>query len=368
MVGQARRWVAALVLGGLVLATGWGLWAIRPVLAPFLLAIGIAYIIAPLVNGLARRGMSRGWAIVTVYAMLAASLALVVVKVLPQVVEETRRLAEAIPAYSLMAREWVDSLQQRVREMGVHPGIRDVLNRLITDVEIGSVRALEQLLDVSTLRRAAGLLASLLLAPFLAFYLLKDMERFKERFVRSLPGRYRQELLALLRGLDRVLSGFVRGQILLALAVGLLASIATWLLGLRYTVLLGIWAGSTEFIPYIGPVLGAMPAVLAGLSVSPLTGLETTLAFLFIQQIENAILSPKIMGDSVGLHPLVVLFVVLAGGYVAGPWGLVLALPLTGLARVVWCFIVARLTEAPAGAATPAPALRPERHAPAPKK
>lgn len=358
MAGQARRWVAALVLGGLVLATGWGLWTIRPVLAPFLLAVAIAYIIAPLVNTLARLGLGRGWAILAVYAAIVALLALVVVKVLPQVLDETRRLAEAIPAYSLMARGWVDGVQQRVREMGIHPGVRDVLNRLITDVEVGSVRTLEHLLDVSTLQKAAGLLASLLLAPFLAFYLLKDMERFKEKFVRSLPGRYRQDILALLRGLDQVLAGFVRGQIMLALAVGTLAGVATWLLGLKYNILLGLWAGSTEFIPYVGPVLGALPSVLAGLSVGPVTGIETAVAFAIIQQIENAVLSPKIMGESVGLHPLAVLFVVLAGGYLAGPWGLILALPVTGLGRVLWCFFIARLTEAPP--AVPAPALRPE--------
>lgn len=352
--------MAALVLGGLVLAAGWGLWVIRPVLAPFLLAIAIAYLLAPLVNGLARLGLSRGWAILAVYAVLGALSALAVVKLLPAAVAEVRRLTESIPLYSERARGLTDGLQRWVREMGFPPELRDSLDRAITQVEVGSVTTLQGLLDVRTLEAAASFVISLLMAPFLAFYLLKDLDRFKERFLLSLPRKYRQEIIQLLRGLDRVLSGFVRGQILLAVAVGSLAALATWLLGLRFAVLLGIWAGLTEFIPYVGPVLGAVPAVLAGLSISPWKAVQVALAFAIIQQLENAVLSPKILGESIGLHPIVVLFAVLTGGYLAGGWGLVLALPVAGLIRVLWCFLIARLTEASAAAILAAPAARPE--------
>lgn len=362
--------MTALVIGGLVLATGWGLWVIRPVLAPFLMAMMIAYLIAPLVNALARRGLSRGWAIIAVYAFLLAFGVLAVGKLLPQAMLQTRKLAEAIPAYALRARELVDGLQQRVREMGAPPELRDVLDRTITTLAERAVLALGHVLSIESLRHAASLVGSLLLAPFLTFYLLKDIERFKERFVRSLPRRYRHEILCLLRGLDRVLAGFVRGQIMLALAVGSLSAAATAFLGYRYFLLLGMWAGLTEFIPYVGPVLGAIPAVLAGLSVSPVLALETVVAFALIQQLENAVLSPRIMGESVGLHPLAVMFSVLAGGYLFGTWGMILALPVAGLLRVVWAFLVARMTDVPLAAPAPqgavrrsflpAPALRPE--------
>lgn len=362
---KRRRIVAALVIGGLVLATGWGLWVIRPVLAPFLMAIVVAYLISPLVGTLSRWGLSRGWAILAAYALLLAVGAVIVGKVLPNAAKQARGLSEAIPLYSMKARQLVDGLQQRVRDGGAPPELRDVLDRLITNLETRSVQALSQLLSIRTLQQAAGLLGSLLLAPFLAFYMLRDIDRFKERAVRSLPSRYRNDLVGLLRGLDRVLAGFVRGQILLGLAVGSLAALATGLLGFRYFVLLGIWAGLTEFIPYVGPVLGAIPAVLAGLSISPLLALQTAIAFALIQQLENAVLSPRIMGESVGLHPLAVMFSVLAGGYLAAPWGLILALPVAGVLRVLWAFLVARLTEVPPGAYTvgrlvAAPAARPE--------
>lgn len=165
----------------------------------------------------------------------------------------------------------------------------------------------------------------------------------------------------LLRDLDQVISGFVRGQILLSLAVGSLSALTAVLFGLRYSLLLGFWAGLTEFIPYVGPVVGAVPAVLAGLAVSPLRAVEVALAFAVIQQIESALLSPKIMAENVGLHPLMVMLTVLTGGYLLGGVGLILAVPTVGLVRVLWRFAVARLTDPPGYSMTPAvPMARPE--------
>lgn len=347
MTTKGRRIAAALVLGGLVLATGWGLWLIRPVLAPFLLAVMISYLLAPLVNALGRRGVHRGWAILLVFGAIGGVIGLGLWKLLPAAVAEMRRLAEAIPEYSVRALDIVDGLQQRVRETWMPPGLRESVHQSITEMEVRSVQALNRLLGADTIKEAAGFLLALIVAPFLAFYLLKDLDQFKERFVGALPSRYRLEILGLLRGLDRVLAGFVRGQLLLALTVGGMATLATYLLGLRYAVLLGIWAGITELVPYVGPFLGAVPAVLAGISVSPLLAIQVALAFFIIQQLEGAVLSPKIMGDSVGLHPLVVILAILAGGTLFGVWGMILALPVAGTVRVVWCFLIARLTEAP---------------------
>lgn len=345
MTTKGRRAAAALVLGGLAVATVWGLWLVRPVLAPFFLAIVIAYLVAPLVNALSGRGLSRGWAIAVVFGLLGALIGLAVVKFVPQFMREAHRLMDAIPAYTEQTLTAIDGLKGRLQEMGMPPAMQEALVRMITEAEHASVRTLDRMVNLGALRQVAGFLLSLLLAPFLAVYLLKDMERFKERFIATIPQRSRAQVVGLLRGLDAVLAGFVRGQVLLGLAVGGLAGVAVHLIGLRYAILLGVWAGLTEFIPYVGPVLGMIPSVVAGLTVSPLTALEVVLAFLAIQQLENAVLSPKIMGESVGLHPLTVMLSVLAGGYLFGPWGMIVSLPAVALLRVVWCFLIDRLTD-----------------------
>ncbi|MCL4370406.1 MAG: AI-2E family transporter, partial [Chloroflexi bacterium] len=154
----------------------------------------------------------------------------------------------------------------------------------------------------------------------------------------ALPRAVRSRFRGLVRDLDAVLSGFVRGQLLVASSVGLMAGVATWLLGLRYAVVIGVLAGVADVIPYFGPVIGALPAVLLGLAVSPWRALQVTLAFVIIQQLENAVVGPLLIGDQVRLHPLVVIFAVLVGGTLAGVWGMLLAVPAVGMTRVLWEF------------------------------
>lgn len=345
MTTKGRRAAAALVLGGLAVATVWGLWLVRPVLAPFLLAIVIAYLVAPLVNALSGWGLSRGWSITATFGLLGVLMLLAVVKLVPQFMREAHRLMDAIPAYTEQTLAAVDGVKYRLQEMGMPPAMQEALVRMITEAEHASVRTLDRMVNLSALRQVAGFLLSVLLAPFLAVYLLKDMDRFKERFLGTIPQRTRPRVVSLLHGLDAVLAGFVRGQVLLGLVVGSLAGVSVHFIGLRYAILLGVWAGLTEFIPYVGPVLGMIPSVVAGLAVSPLTGVEVVIAFLAIQQLENAVLSPKIMGESVGLHPLTVMASVLAGGYLFGPWGMIFSLPAVALLRVLWCFVIDRLTD-----------------------
>lgn len=346
---KRRRWIGRIVLGLMIVGSAWFVWLIRPVLAPFLLAVAIAYVVAPLVNFLVRRGWGRGLAILTVYVGLLLLVGAGIWKGLPSAARELHRLADAIPVYGAALREMTADLQWQVERSGAPAEMREAVDKAIAGVEAWSAGAVAAVLGPGSLQRLIEVFFAVLLAPVLAFYLLKDMDYFKERLIRAVPKRWRNDIVMLLRNLDLVVAGFVRGQVLLALIVGALATVATYLLGLRYALLLGLFAGLTELIPYIGPVLGAIPAVLVGLSVSPMTALQVALVFALIQQLENAVLSPKVMGERIGLHPLAVLLVVLAGGYLVGPWGLILSLPVAGMAKVLWQFVVVRLTAPSSG-------------------
>lgn len=339
-----RRRVGWAVITVTVVGAAFILWWIRPVLIPFLLAVAVAYMVAPLVNRVVAWGVSRGWAILGVYAVLALLIGLGVWKLVPGAAAELYRLSEAIPAYSTTLRELVADLKWQVHQSGAPTGLKQALDTAIREVEARSTQMLTDLLAMGNLRRIAEGLISLIIAPFIAFYLLKDMDSYKRRLTRAIPKRYRQDVIVLLRGIDEVLAGFVRGQILLSIALGALATAAAYVLGLRYALLLGLFAGLMEMVPYVGPILGAIPAVLAGLSISPLTALQVVIAFAIIQQIENSILSPKLMGDRIGLHPLAVMLVLLGSGYLFGIWGLLLSLPVAGIARVIWEFGIAHVT------------------------
>jgi len=133
-----------------------------------------------------------------------------------------------------------------------------------------------------------------------------------------------------------VLSSFVRGELLVSCVIATLSTVAAVILRLRYALLLGLVAGVFELVPYVGPFLGAIPALLAAAGNGPARVLQTAVAYAVIQQLEGTFLTPRIVGDAVGLHPLVVFAALLAGEHWAGLWGAVVAVPATGLVLVVW--------------------------------
>ena len=155
---------------------------------------------------------------------------------------------------------------------------------------------------------------TILMVPFLAFYFLRDADTFSRQFVSLLPADRRQEILALIRGLNELAGAFLRGQLILSVLVGLLISVGLALLKVKYALVIGIIAGVFEFIPYFGPAIAAVPAVMFGLMRSPATALWTMLLIAAVHQVEGAVLQPHVMSGSLDLHPLTVIAAVLIGG------------------------------------------------------
>lgn len=352
------RWAACAVLALALVGGGALVLAVRPVLIPLGLAVAMAYVIAPAVAFGERHGLRRDRAILLVYAVLALLMTVVVLGLLPAAYREVQRLAQGLPEFLAQGRTWLSALQARYQAAGLPDGMRDGIDGYLLDLERQGNR-----LAAGAVGGLLGLLEwglYLVLAPIFAYYILKDLDRLRRAVTWALPRRWRRTTWLLVHRVDGVLAGFVRGQLLLALMVGLLAALAVRLLGLRYALLLGLWAAVAELVPYVGPVVGALPAVLSGMMVSPVRGLQVALAYAIIQQLETAVLGPKILGENVGLHPLAVLCAVLAGGYLAGLPGMVLAVPVAGVLRVVWLFVVQQLAgprNAPdrTGVAGPAP-------------
>lgn len=336
-----RTWGAALLLGaGLGLV--WLLLAVRPVLMPFALAMVLAYLLAPAVEALEARGVGRSWAILSVYAVLAAAGTAVAMWAAPAALRELHQFLRSVPDGVGALRGQLDALQARVRGPGVPDGVREGVDGFLREIEARADRLVGA--AATGITELVEWVLYLALAPFLAYYLLRDLPQFRRAAVHALPRRWRPHAVQLLHELDGVLSGFIRGELLLSLAVGALAALATWLLRLPYSLLLGAWAALCELVPYVGPVAGAAPATLLALSVSPVRAVQVALAFAIIQQLESAVLGPHVMGASVGLHPLIVLFAILAGGYLAGVWGMLLAVPVAGVLRVLWAFVVRGLS------------------------
>jgi predicted PurR-regulated permease PerM len=192
------------------------------------------------------------------------------------------------------------------------------------------------------------LLFDALLVVVVSIYMLLDMQRLTDAVDRRFPPRGRGGLIV---RMEQAVASYVKGQFLLSLIIGLSVGLGLWILGMvglmphggRYAAAFGAWAGVTELIPYVGPWLGAIPAVLYALVQHPLSALWVALLFLGIQQLEGHVVVPKVMGRTLRLHPLLVIFGLLAGGEIYGFPGILVSLPLLAAGRAVWEFFSERI-------------------------
>jgi predicted PurR-regulated permease PerM len=216
--------------------------------------------------------------------------------------------------------------------------IRGLVDESIVNLEASAMTLVRNLLE-GTLVLLANLPA-LLLAPVIAYYVLRDFDVLKSRTYDMMPNGRTGALAQLLRDIDAALNGFIRGQFILGVVVGALVAVFTTLVGLKFGLLLGILAAFGEFIPYFGPFLAAIPAVGFALIRSPVLAAKVALGYVLIQQVESLFLAPKVIGTNVGIHPVAVVFVLLVGATLFGFLGLLLSVPLVVVGRLLLRFVL----------------------------
>lgn len=309
------------------------LYRVRAVLAPFALAIALAYLLAPAVGFLERRRLSRAVAIALVYLALLASIGTLLFYLIPALVGELERLAQNLPVYTAQVRGLVEYFQQRYRHAALPDPLRQVIDESVASVGDSLLAMIRR--TVQGLLGFASQLFDIVLAPVLAFYFLLDWENIGRRLMTALPTRQRPAILAAAADMDRMLGGYIRSEIIVSAIVGALSGLATALFGLRFAALFGVISALAEFIPYFGPIIGAAPPIALALLRSPALALKVAVAYAVIQQLESSLIAPKIVGDHVGLHPLVIIFALLAGGKLAGVPGMLVAVPVAGVLKIL---------------------------------
>lgn len=330
-----------LVLAGLAAAGLYFLYLIRGIFLSLALAVLLVYLLSPIVVAVEKKGTPRVWAIAVVYLALTILVISLILFGMPYVLVQMDNLINALPGYTREAQRLVESLQAGYVRAGIPEGLRNVIDQRIITIEEYLIWLANGV--VEGVLGLAGYLFNVLLAPVLAFYLLRDVEMVKEKLIRLVPLPIRDDALHLGREIDRVLNNFVRGYLLVGVIVGALTATALTLLGLEFAVMLGVFAGLMEFIPYFGPFIGAVPAVVLAAMQSKWLALKVVIAFVIIQQLESIVISPKILGTRVGLHPVLVILALLAGGQLYGLVGILLAVPVAAVLRVVAEFAWLRL-------------------------
>jgi predicted PurR-regulated permease PerM len=284
---------------------------------------------------LQRRRIARGRSILLVYAGLFLTAALFIVYFVPTFARDLRGLAGQIPRVIGMVQSYAASAREIVARYNLPPGLeRGVVNSLL---QVETV--LSHLGDnlFSYFLSSATVLSYVVIAPVIAYHILRDINRWRQRALVAMA-RYPLPYVDLIRDIDHVLTGFVRGQSIVAAAVALMVWTTSAILGLKFGAALGLIAGLGEFVPFFGPIAAAIPVVVAGLMKSTATGLWTTGFVLVIQWVDANLIVPRVTGPRVGLHPLWIIFALLAGGKLLGFWGVLLAVPLAGVSGAILKF------------------------------
>ncbi|MFH1084816.1 MAG: AI-2E family transporter [Chloroflexota bacterium] len=348
---QRTRLILSLLLLVLVVLIVAAAWA---ALVPFFIGLILAYLLLPLVNFLDRHaprflqriGWSRPLAILLVYVALAGIVSGVLSYFVPLVSAQAKLLQELVPAYwdritlilSYDLSPYLEGIPEQIRT-AVDANIAKAADSLAKGVQKG--------IEVTfrTIGQTVSFVLGMVIVPFWLFYVLNEQARARRAFYALIPASVREDVRCIVTIIDELLAAYLRGQLLLCLIVGLMATVLLLVMGIEAPLLLGTVAGALELIPILGPYLGALPAVLIALIQRPILALWVGLGFAAIQQVENLFLVPRISGNAVRFHPAVVMVLVLMGSQIAGLWGLLLALPVAAMLRDVFRYLFIRTTE-----------------------
>jgi predicted PurR-regulated permease PerM len=323
------------ILGCLILlfALAFVIKKIQPIFFLFMLTAVIVYAMEPLVRYFESQRTPRLVAVIFAYFLVIFFVILIFVYLAPIVVQQGREFTANLPGYVKRATELMEAYQKELVGVRVPRMAGELLEDALNSLKDATLRLLSRLPGI-TVNVLSGLFY-LVLAPVLAFYILKDLKKIKLTVKHLIRGKHREEILTILRKINIILGGFLKGRLLLALCVGILAIIALMILGVDFAIVLGIIVGVLDVIPYFGPMVGGLLVVLVAFIKSPILALWVVVAMVIIQSIESMILSPTIMSQQVNLHPVTVVFALLVGGMLFGFMGLLLAIPLLAVGKAL---------------------------------
>ena len=333
---DSRRWV----WWGMALVFALFVYFLHPILTPFLVAIVLAYMFDPVVDRLEKFGFSRTWGVVTVFALFTVIVTGLVLILVPLLAKQLMKLYQLAP----QVLDWLQhtAVPWAQSKFGLSDGFWkfDKIKAAITEHMGQASDIVGVVLSQATASSLAliGFLANLVLIPVVAFYLLRDWDIMLDKIRGLLPRDREEQIVSLAKECHDVLGAFVRGQLLVMLALGVIYSAGLMLVGLELGLLIGLMAGIAAIVPYMGFIIGIGAALTAGLfqfggDLYPMLGIVAV--FMVGQALEGTVLTPLLVGDKIGMHPVAVIFAILAGGELFGFTGVLLALPVAAVIMVL---------------------------------
>ena len=329
-------------------------------LSSIIIAIIFAYIIDPIVNFLERKGVKRQFGVIIVYISVFLIFAILIISVIPKTINEISNLLTSLPGmvdtltknvnnflteifakfnielpenFIDVYKESNPKVEGDVETPQIVSNILNSMTKTINDLVAKAQGSLMGSLS-GLFSKVYGALTSafrLVLIIIFSFYFSVDKEKFTHKVRKSMPNKYREDITYLANRIDIALQQFIRGRMLLAIFVGFLTMIYLLILRVDFAIIIGLITCVADIIPFIGPFLGCVPAVLFAFMDSPIKAFWVLILFILVQWVENNILAPKLIGDSTGLNPLIILISIIIGGGIFGVWGMVISVPITSI-------------------------------------
>lgn len=329
-------WVRTLLAIGMLYL----LSLVMPVFLPVILAVVFSFILNPLVNffvslpnRVGRRSMARPIAILIAFVVSALGFTMAIAFILLPFIREFDKFVLNLPDLFNRLQNISLIIEQRASALSLPDSIQAVVDQGIARAASFSVEMARGILD--GLLGFASQVVELIVVPVLTYYFLKDWPELKENTLLLFPVERRNKVRVVVEEMGTVVSGYIRGQVLVSILVGLIVFIGMYFLNIDYPLVLGLLAALTETIPIVGPIIGAVPAILLAYLVAPALAVKVVIFYIIIQQVENHVIVPKVMGHTIELHPTVVIISLLIGGHLYGIVGMMLAVPIAALLRVL---------------------------------
>ncbi len=348
MTGRSTNmppWAIVCSLAGIVVILWIAGQTLGHVIFVFLVSVVIALLLNPLVRLLRKVHVPRGIAVATVFLSFIGAVAAAIILLIPPIQNQIQAIRGNLPLYTDQAQRQVQNLQAFFERNGIRVDVQQK-----ADATLQALKSWASDLSGNAVSYSLSALSGLIFVLIMlvaAVYMLLDAPRIAQ-FAKRIGGPSAAQFL---RRTEHTLGQYVKGQTLVSLIIGVSAGLVLWVFGVTgifpqgatYAALFAAWVFLMEFIPYVGPILGAVPPLLLALSTSPVTALWVLIAFIAIQQIEGHVVVPQIMGDAVGVHPLVVIFGVLVGGEIYGVLGVLIAIPVVVLLKEAVVYTSERL-------------------------
>ena len=332
-------WVVLLACG-----LAWFVYAVRGILAPFAISAVCAYVLSRWVGHLEARGVRRSVAVSALFLLFTLAFVGAIAVAVPRLARDVTALAARAPEFAERLRTATRALAEDAE--GRYPFLKEqrVVERLAEKAQEASARLASDL--PTYLAGIASALALAVLVPFITFFLLVESRAVVGWLFEKIPARHTETVLSLVSEIDESLGSYIHGQFVESLCVGALSAVGLHLIGIDYAVTIGGVAGFANMIPYLGPFVGSVPAVVVGFVKyqSLDVVLKVALVFGFVQFLDNNVIQPAIVSRGVNIHPLVVIFAVMAGAEIGGVLGMFLAVPIACVVKIVAQVFARRLS------------------------